>query len=387
MSSNGDRALDRITALAAILFDAPMSGIVMNGAHVSTQGTALSVPPVANVEIDHDPMQLPPYAHCRVYVPISRADGSPMGTLYVADTQARHVTERQVHALQNLAAMAQNELQHRSVTQTAPHLLFVIDVASRSVSWLSDDRVALSIEAEPRVGAALDALTCFDQRCELELQAGGRWLHLSLRVTYCDALGRPSEVTGVIHDVTKAKATEARLAELVTTDELTQVANKRGLNQRLQLLCAEGERGRRFAVAMVDLDHFKKINDTHGHRAGDDVLKAVAATLQQQVRKTDFVARFGGEEFCVIFTDVDGPNALALAERLRAAIASCPAPVRVTASFGVSLCSAPARASAAELLEAADQALYRAKRGGRNRVAMARRIMAPAPAKSTRAAA
>ncbi len=384
MSSNGDRALDRITALAAILFDAPMSGIVVNGRHVSTQGPAISAPPVAATQIDHDPMLAPPYAHCRVFVPIVRTDGTSLGALYVADSQARHVTEKQIHGLESLAAMAQGELQQRSVTQSAPHLLFVIDVQTRTVSWLSDDRVALSLDAEPRVCAAIDALSHLDARTELELQAGERWLHLGLRVTYCDALGRPSEITGVIHDITKTKETERRLAELVTTDELTQVANKRGLNQRLALLCAEAERGRKFAVAMVDLDHFKQVNDTHGHATGDAVLKAVAVTLQQHVRKTDFVARYGGEEFCVIFTDVDGPSALALAERLRAAVAACDAPVRTTASFGVAVCSGPSRASQPELLEAADQALYRAKRAGRNRVAMARRIM---PGAAQRAAA
>ncbi|MBL8954042.1 MAG: GGDEF domain-containing protein [Myxococcaceae bacterium] len=393
-SSNGDRALDRITALAAILFDAPMSGIVVNGRYASVQGAPIAAPQVTDVSIDHQPMTLAPYAHCRVYVPITRTDGSHLGTLYVADTQARRVSEKQLHGLANLAEMAQTELQVRGVTKAAPHLLFVMDAATRELTWLSDDRIELNLDDDDSICAALETLNHEDARAGLDVQVGHRWLRLGLRVTYCDPAGRPTEITGVLHDITESKATEARLAaqrdqlaQLVTTDELTQVSNKRGLNQRLQLLCAEAERGRRFAVAMVDIDFFKKVNDTHGHSTGDAVLKAVADTLQQSVRKTDFVARFGGEEFCVIFTDVDGPTALALAERLRAAVAGCTtSPVRVTASFGLSMCAGRNVITQVQLLESADQALYRAKRSGRNRVAMARRIM-PAGTKSGRAVA
>jgi diguanylate cyclase (GGDEF)-like protein len=292
--------LDRISALAAMLFDAPMSGVVVNGTLESSLGPTLEVD-ASRLTVDHEPMEQAPYAHFRVAVPFEG------GTLYVADTRARQATEKQLEGLINLAAMAAGELESRRT-------------------------VAVAEEA-------------------------------------------------------KQKLTEARdqLAQLVTTDELTGIANKRGLNQRLQLLGAEGERGRRFAVAMVDIDHFKKLNDTYGHAEGDRVLRLVAQTLQHAVRKTDFVARFGGEEFCVLFTDVDGPTALQLAERLRATVAALPE--RVTASFGVALCSDPSRADVAALLESADQALYRAKRAGRNKVAMARRTMPSATLKKVQRAA
>jgi diguanylate cyclase (GGDEF)-like protein len=123
---------------------------------------------------------------------------------------------------------------------------------------------------------------------------------------------------------------------------------------------------------MLDIDHFKKLNDTRGHQAGDEVLRRVAATLKDQRRAYDVAARYGGEEFALVLPDVSPADAPAIGERVRAAIESngC----GVTASLG--LASYPDDAQSPDaLVGAADEALYRSKHGGRNRVTQ----YAPAP--------
>ena len=144
---------------------------------------------------------------------------------------------------------------------------------------------------------------------------------------------------------------------------------------------AAWERGRRtgtpFTVLIVDLDHFKRVNDTYGHLAGDEVLVAVAAALVASVRKGDLVGRFGGEEFCVALPGIDDSRALDLAERVRVRLSELRftvGPLRITTSVGVACRSSDGSVAGKggavvdEMLAAADAALYRAKRDGRNLV-------------------
>ena len=172
-----------------------------------------------------------------------------------------------------------------------------------------------------------------------------------------------------LSDVTALRRAQHRLAELAITDELTRLPNRRALRDRLDLLAAEAARGRKFSVAIVDIDHFKKVNDTFGHAIGDEVLIAVAKALKESVRRSDMVARMGGEEFCVLQTDIDVDRMTMLTERLRGAIEAIAEPVRITASFGV--CHSSKTIEPTALLHHADQALYGAKRDGRNRVMVA----------------
>jgi diguanylate cyclase len=172
------------------------------------------------------------------------------------------------------------------------------------------------------------------------------------------------------NDITALRAAESELAKLAVTDQLTGLPNRRALDERLALLLAEGGRGRSFALVLGDIDHFKKVNDTFGHSVGDEVLAHVARTLQARVRCTDFVGRYGGEEFCVLFTDVDQTHALRLADNLRAAIADDRCRVPVTVSFGVCTNRPGERIEPSTLVEAADRALYAAKSQGRNRVVL-----------------
>lgn len=167
----------------------------------------------------------------------------------------------------------------------------------------------------------------------------------------------------------------ARLAQLAGTDDLTGLANRRVFIERLD---AEAARARRaggwVAVALADLDHFKRINDSHGHAAGDDVLRAAADALRAVARETDLAARVGGEELAVLLPGTDEAGAVAFAERLRAAVeglASDPRlaarGLRVTTSVGVAA-GRGRDLDEARLLSLADERLYQAKRDGRNRV-------------------
>lgn len=176
-----------------------------------------------------------------------------------------------------------------------------------------------------------------------------------------------SQVTGVVAtfaDVTEMRLTHERLAALATTDALTGIANHRAFRERLDLLVADGKRGRRFGLVFIDVDHFKRFNDEHGHQTGDRVLAAVAQRIAHRVRKNDLAARYGGEEFAVLLTDLHLPDALSIAEQLRAAVEGLQLDHPVTASFGVAMFSP--EMSAEQLIERADTGVYAAKRAGRN---------------------
>ena len=160
-------------------------------------------------------------------------------------------------------------------------------------------------------------------------------------------------------------------------DGLTGVHNRRWLDETLhRLVRRHDEGGSDLSVALIDIDHFKGFNDKYGHAAGDHVLSEVAAILAANLRPTDLVARFGGEEFVIIFPETALKDAHVAAERVRAAVEGTALVMpegtelpRVTISVGVA--QLKDRQSVPELLKAADLAMYQAKQGGRNRVVLA----------------
>lgn len=191
---------------------------------------------------------------------------------------------------------------------------------------------------------------------------------------YVTVTGRPLLDGDKVHggvvtftDVTKLKLAQAELSRLASLDGLTGVPNHRAFKERLAQLTAEGERGRKFTLVLCDIDHFKMLNDTFGHPVGDDVLVGVAQALRGQARATDFVGRYGGEEFAVLYTDVGEHVACTLVERLMRALDRVSSPLPVTASFGICEYSPSFKGEALSMLAVADQALYRAKHEGRNR--------------------
>ena len=185
---------------------------------------------------------------------------------------------------------------------------------------------------------------------------------------------------------TELAMANTRLEHAADTDPLTGIANRRRANEHLiEAVRQAEEQGQPLGVFLVDLDHFKRINDTWGHATGDEVLRQAARALQAYSRTSDLVSRFGGEEFLVIAPGTTAPAAAALAERLRAGIAllriaAGQDQIAVTFSVGVSvydpLASARKRTPEA-LLHMADEALYRAKDSGRNRVCVAADRPAP----------
>jgi two-component system, cell cycle response regulator len=171
------------------------------------------------------------------------------------------------------------------------------------------------------------------------------------------------------------RADNRRLEALATTDPLTRVLNRRALLDRLN---AEVDRAKRYSSALtlllLDVDHFKQINDTAGHLAGDSVLRQLGALLEEARRKVDVVARYGGEEFVAILPETSSEGGVTFADRLRERIAGqifdvgAEHPVHLTVSIGIATFPSARVTSTEDLFARADEALYRAKAGGRNQV-------------------
>ncbi len=173
------------------------------------------------------------------------------------------------------------------------------------------------------------------------------------------------------------KEQNRKLEELSNTDSLTQLANRRFLMKALEKEFHRSERnGNALALVMADIDHFKKINDSYGHQEGDFVLKAVAGAVSDNLREYDLAARFGGEEFALVLPEAALGQAMLVAERVREKVAKLALKghlqgQRVTISLGVAAHPNPQIKTIDDLIRLADDALYAAKREGRNRVIIA----------------
>ena len=163
---------------------------------------------------------------------------------------------------------------------------------------------------------------------------------------------------------------------LTTIDGLTQIYNKRYFLETLEREIARSQRYRRsLSLVMFDIDHFKKINDSYGHLAGDYVLKHLASTVKTKIRREDLFARYGGEEFAIVLPEIDGPNSKAFAEKIRQLVEKQDfrfenTRIQVTISMGVGAID-DEHNDAATLIKQADDYLYAAKSGGRNQVCAA----------------
>jgi two-component system, cell cycle response regulator len=172
-------------------------------------------------------------------------------------------------------------------------------------------------------------------------------------------------------------AAQEELRFRATHDALTGIPNRAMVMDTLRSeLFRQAREQRPFGIAMVDIDHFKKINDTYGHLCGDEVLRAVARRMKDCIRPYDTIGRYGGEEFLIVAVASDAAGTMALAERIRSMIESQPVStqtgdVRVTVSLGVAVSSDAPSLDPQELLGLADDALYRAKEHGRNRSELA----------------
>lgn len=197
----------------------------------------------------------------------------------------------------------------------------------------------------------------------------------AMRLGGDDFLTRPIQAPLLVSSVIARSQRSRRLRAFMVRDSLTKLLNHTAIQERLNLEIARARRDRgTVAYGMLDLDHFKAVNDTHGHAAGDAVLKSVARVLQQRLRKTDAVGRYGGEEFAVILPNTSGENARRVMDAIRVGFGQLrhrydEAEFSVTFSCG--LATYPQYAEGGPLSEAADKALYEAKAQGRNRVVLA----------------
>jgi len=231
----------------------------------------------------------------------------------------------------------------------------------------------------PRVNQALDHhMKGLRERYESEYRLRNRnghylWVHDRGRICERNARGQPTRVVGMVRNISDQKSLETRLLQAATRDSLTGLCNRRESEaalDRQRLTCQQVAQP--LGVCLMDLDHFKQINDVHGHLAGDQVLAKVAHCISNQLRASDAVFRWGGEEFLVLFPGANLLDLTRLANKLREAIQALEWPdvpqlKTVTASFGVTEMPAGG-ASAQALLLAADAALYKAKDQGRNQV-------------------
>jgi len=202
-----------------------------------------------------------------------------------------------------------------------------------------------------------------------------RWYLDMGKVTQRDDEGKPLFLAGIVFDTTdrhdlldQIEEKNQLLSKLAITDGLTLLLNHQAIYQKLE---EEIKRTKRYesnlAVLLLDIDHFKKINDTYGHQQGDLVLAQVAATLNRSVREIDIVGRYGGEEFLIIFPNTNVKEAHNAAERIRKEVEKMvfPEGIAVTISGGVAEYQAE---NVLELVEKADKQLYRAKNAGRNKI-------------------
>lgn len=306
-----------------------------------------------------------------------------------------HLVLRDISARREAEARLQrSEHSLRAITDNMPVLICYLDREHRYRFANATYRDWFGVEPEALIGKRVDDLfppALYDARrpymdqamqtgmrvnYEMEVELDGR--HRHMRTTYVPDRAADGSVQGLyvlIQDITDAKDIEARLSRMARFDHLTGLLSRQPFEDRLDEAVRSLQRGAgALALLFIDIDHFKLINDNHGHAAGDVVLKEFARRLQQAVRSTDVVARLAGDEFVVLLERVRDPEqAQAVAAKVCAEMQPAFAlgsngdeAVAVTASVGVAWCEAAHPRSPAQMMAAADAALYDAKRSGRN---------------------
>lgn len=203
-----------------------------------------------------------------------------------------------------------------------------------------------------------------------------KWFYDRGKITKKTVDGKPALLAGIVFDITRKKELELelkkanqKLRELATKDELTNCFNKNTLKNKLESEILKFKRYNNFfSIIMFDIDFFKKVNDTFGHKAGDDVLKEIAYTAKERIRKTDYIGRWGGEEFLIVLSNTNLNEACVLAENLRKSFESKKInnQISVTASFGVTTILEDD--DILSLFKRVDSLMYQAKNKGRNNV-------------------
>ena len=296
------------------------------------------------------------------------------------------ITERKRHEV----ALRENERRFRTFFDSVTDAIFVLDVAQkkfvdvnqRAVDAFGYDRSELltksigeislneppytQAEANEHVRTTLaDVAQTVEWRCR---RRDGSLFWVEIGFTR-DAFGGRDLIFATLRDITRRKEAEDRLMKLAEFDPLTGLANRRAFVAALERAIADSHRrGSRVAVLYLDLDHFKDVNDTLGHPAGDRLLEAVAQRLGKNLRASDMVARFGGDEFAVLMSSLSDPSDAGLLAKKLIDAAASPFPVdanEIYTGLSVGIAVSEAAVDAESMLSHADVALYRAKAEGR----------------------
>lgn len=247
------------------------------------------------------------------------------------------------------------------------------DVIGRDATELVDPADVARVTTAHRQALADPTRTFIVEYRATTMRGETRWFETHTRAVLDDQGGVTGTVS-VVRDVNHRKTVEDRLEHAAMTDPLTNIANRRAFDSRLDTVIERTDSDGAGCVAIFDLDHFKLVNDRFGHAAGDLVLQRFAEIARERMREKDLVARIGGEEFAVILPGATMDQALLVCDRLRAAVASATVVV-ATGSIGMTVSGGVAAYDAASIAEhvmaQADAALYRAKLAGRDRLALA----------------
>ena len=230
----------------------------------------------------------------------------------------------------------------------------------------------------------LAAIILSAQACDYTLVQNGQTLHFHIR--FAPLYNKKSEIAGKVitfSNVTERVRMEKQMQKLAQIDGLTGMLNRSFFLNEVEAVCRQLKEGGNITMIIFDVDHFKRVNDTFGHEAGDHVLTSLSRTVREKMRPQDLLARYGGEEFIVFLPHTSLLEARERAEAIRAAIEKTDVlvegkPLRITSSFGLSHARIQAGAAASPvqmLIREADQALYTAKRNGRNCVKVFKRAL------------
>jgi len=303
---------------------------------------------------------------------------------------------------QTQAALADREAHYRNLTETMKDVVWILDTETLHFSYVSPSVVRLrgftpeEIMTQPFDAAMTPSEAVRMKRIiqdnrekflsgtmdpdayltseieQVHKDGSSVWTEAIARYVRNDKTGAV-EIHGVTRDISERRALRLELERQATTDSLTGIANRRHFLTAAQMEIDRCERhGRTLSLLMLDIDHFKEVNDTFGHATGDRALQAVARSCDKEMRSTDLCGRIGGEEFALLLVETGVAQACRVAERLISQVKAIELftengrPVRLTTSIGVAECR-PQTETLSDLMVRADKALYKAKNMGRNR--------------------